>query len=101
MKTRAIVGTGLLAALLAVAFRLFASAHVLSVPPGFEIIEFADSRKAAEARREELKKADVKVRDVTERKFDTLEQTNAGLPPRLRALVSALERRSEIGRAHV
>ena len=59
-----------------------------------EIIEFADSRKAAEARREELKKADVKVRDVTERKFDTLEQTNAGLPPRLRALVSALERRS-------
>lgn len=42
MKTRAIVVIGLLAALLAVAFRLFASAHVLSVPPGFEIIEFAD-----------------------------------------------------------
>lgn len=59
-----------------------------------EITEFAGSRKAGEVRREELKKAGVQVRDVTERKFDTLEQTNAGLPPRLRALVSALERRS-------
>jgi hypothetical protein len=59
-----------------------------------EIVEFADSKRAAQAKKAELEKAGVKTRDVTERKFDNLEDTSAGLPPRLRALEAALKRRS-------
>lgn len=65
-----------------------------------EIVEFADSKSAAEARKAELETAGVKTRDVTERKFDTLEDISAGLPPRLRALEAALTSRSGYKQLH-
>ena len=42
MRSRSIVRIGLLVALLAVVFWAYASAQSLSVPSGFEIVEFAD-----------------------------------------------------------